>query len=236
MIRAILFDMGGTLDGDGLHWLDRFVSLYRASGVTLPRETLRAAFDAAEASFAGDEAIAQCGIDEMVTRHVQCQFRHLGMDGADRAVVARAARIAGGFVDSVRAAVAVNRPLLAELTDRGFVLGVVSNGCGNVDRLCREFGYSPFFSVVVDSRRAGISKPDPRIFERAVAQLALPAAETLVVGDSFDRDIVPARLAGLRTAWLQPDADHAAPDPSLVDFRLTSLTSLSACLPALAPA
>ena len=25
MVRAILFDMGGTLDGDGQHWLDRFV-------------------------------------------------------------------------------------------------------------------------------------------------------------------------------------------------------------------
>ena len=65
------------------------------------------------------------------------------------------------------------------------------------------------------------------------SQLAVPAADTLAVGDSFDRDIVPARRAGLRTAWLQPDAGRAAPDPSFVDFRLTSLAHLSACLPAL---
>jgi len=231
MMRAILFDMGGTLDGDGLHWLDRFVALYRASGVTLPRDTLRAAFDAAEAAAATDdiEEVAQCGIATMVSRHVRRQLRHLGVDDAPLA-----ARVAGGFVDAVRAATTVNRSLLAHLADRGFLLGVVSNGCGNVDYLCREFGYSPFLSVVVDSRRAGVSKPDPRIFERAVFQLAVRADETLAVGDSFDRDIVPARRAGLRTAWLQPDAQRVAPDPSLVDFRLTSLAGLSACLPALA--
>jgi putative hydrolase of the HAD superfamily len=234
MIRAILFDMGGTLDGDGLHWLDRFVALYRDSGVTLPRETLRAAFDGAEAIAARDEEIAQCGIEAMVARHVRWQFDHLGMnDGHD---TQRAARIVGGFVASVQAATAVNRMLLAELADRGFLLGVVSNGCGNVDRLCQEFGYSPYLSVVVDSRRAGVSKPDPRIFELAASGLAVPAADALAVGDSFERDIVPAKRAGLKAAWLQPDAGRAAPDPSLVDFRLTTLAGLSACLPAMASA
>jgi putative hydrolase of the HAD superfamily len=234
MIRAILFDMGGTLDGDGLHWLDRFVALYRESGVTLPRETLRAAFDAAEAIAAGDDEIAQCGIEAMVSHHVRWQFEHLGMNDADG--VARSSRIVRGFVDSVRGATAANRLLLADLADRGFLLGVVSNGCGNVDRLCQEFGYSPYLSVVVDSRRAGVSKPDPRIFELAVSRLGVPAADALAVGDSFERDVVPARRAGLKAAWLQPDAGRAAPDPSLVDFRLTMLAGLSACLPAMASA
>ena len=35
MIRAILFDMGGTLDGDGVHWLDRFEILYARAGVAV---------------------------------------------------------------------------------------------------------------------------------------------------------------------------------------------------------
>ena len=231
MIRAILFDMGGTLDGDGLHWLDRFVELYRVSGVTPPRDALRAAFDAAEAAAASDDEIARCGIEAMVSRHLRWQMLHLGIDDAPRA-----ATITHDFVSAVRAAATVNRALLADLAGRGFLLGVVSNGCGNVDRLCQEFGYSPYVSVIVDSRRVGISKPDRRIFEHAVSHLGVPAAQTLAVGDSFDRDIVPARRAGLRTAWLQPDARRAAPDPSLVDFRLTCLADLAACVPALVPA
>ena len=45
MIRAILFDMGGTLDGDGQHWQDRFIALYRSFGIELPRQTIGDAFD-----------------------------------------------------------------------------------------------------------------------------------------------------------------------------------------------
>src|SRR5450755_2676387 len=58
MIRAILFDMGGTLDGDGLHWLDRFAGLYQKFGASFPREKVRAAFDEAERRSLSDENIS----------------------------------------------------------------------------------------------------------------------------------------------------------------------------------
>ena len=48
MIRAVLFDLGGTLDGDGLHWLDRFAAMYADAGVFLPGQRVREAFDEAE--------------------------------------------------------------------------------------------------------------------------------------------------------------------------------------------
>ena len=84
MLRAILFDMGGTLDGDGLHWLDRFDELYAGAGVPLPRETLRAAFDDAERQAAVDETIARRDLDDMVDRHVGWQFEHLGRSDDSR--------------------------------------------------------------------------------------------------------------------------------------------------------
>jgi len=220
MIRAVLFDMGGTLDGEGLHWLDRFVDLYQQAGSDLPRERVRSAFDAAEARAAADDDITGAGIDVMATRHVGWQLEHLGI--ADAMLADRLVR---SFVAPIRAAAAENRPLLAELAGRGFLLGVVSNGCGNVDVLCRDYGYSTFLSTIVDSRRAGISKPDPRIFELAAARLGVAPADTLVVGDSFDRDMLPARRAGMSTAWLQPAGDPA-PDPTVVDVHLRRLADL----------
>ena len=74
MIRAILFDMGGTLDGDGQHWLDRFLGLYRAYGIDLPRETIRGAFDQAERQASTDEEIATASLPQMIGRHVQWQL------------------------------------------------------------------------------------------------------------------------------------------------------------------
>src|SRR5207302_286895 len=76
-----------------------------------------------------------------------------------------------GFVSGVRDAAAANASLLRELRTSGLRLGVVSNGCGNVAVLCDDLGYSPYLSVVVDSHRVGVSKPDPAIFVCAAAAL-----------------------------------------------------------------
>ena len=226
MIRAILFDMGGTLDGDGLHWLDRFVDLYAAAGVRLPREVLRAAFDHAEALSATDDIMATASLDQMIERHVGWQLAHVHASGDD--VLRR--RLVDGFVAPVRAVAADNVRLLADLSARGLRLGVVSNGCGNVDVLCAELGYAPYLSVVVDSRRAGLYKPDPAIFIYAAAKMALRPSNVMMVGDSFDRDVRPAKSIGMMTAWLEGPAPRTCPDPSLADVRLRHLAELPAML------
>src|SRR5437870_5572410 len=140
MVRAILFDMGGTLDGEALHWLDRFGNLYANAGIELTRERLRAAFDEAERRSASDEAIASAHLVEMVDRHMRWQFEHLGLEQPD----ALRAALVKAFVAPVEQAADSNRALLRRLKDRGLALGVVSNGCGNVDVLCEDLGYAPY--------------------------------------------------------------------------------------------
>jgi putative hydrolase of the HAD superfamily len=225
MIRAILFDMGGTLDGDGQHWLERFVALYRAAGVALPRETLRGAFDEAERRANSDSTIASSDFRQMIELYVKWQLDHLGLtnSGLEQKLIA-------GFSAPVREAVAANVQLLTELAERGFELGVVSNGCGNVDKLCADFGYTPFLSAIVDSRCVGVCKPDPAIFTYALQKLGREPGETMMVGDSFERDIVPAKRLGMKTAWLEGAERRDCPDPSLVDFRLRALGDLRAAL------
>ena len=225
MIRAILFDMGGTLDGDGQHWLDRFVSLYHAAGVTLPRETLRGAFDEAERRANLDQTIASSDFRQMIALYVKWQLAHLGLTN-DRLEE----QLITGFSAPVRKAASANVQLLAELRERGFELGVVSNGCGNVENLCADFGYAPFLSVIVDSRRIGVSKPDPAIFVHAAEKIGRNPGEIMMVGDSFDRDIRPAKQIGMKTAWLEGVEPRDCPDPSLVDIRLRLLADLRGAL------
>jgi len=233
MNRAILFDMGGTLDGDGLHWLDRFGALYAEAGVRLPRETLRAAFDTAERLAATDETMASARLDEMLDRHVAWQFGALGT-GPYAALVNEPLRrrIVSEFAAIVRRAAAVNVQILAQLRARGFLLGVVSNGCGNVEVLCGDLGYAPFLSLVVDSQRVGLFKPDPAIYLHAASRLALPPSSILMVGDSFDRDVRPAKSIGMRTAWLRGPVAGPSPDGTSADFVLQALNELPAALDA----
>jgi putative hydrolase of the HAD superfamily len=225
MIRAILFDMGGTLDGDGQHWLERFIALYREFGVDLPRETLRSAFDEAERQSAKSREILSADFRQMIQLYVKWQLAHLALNDP-----ALEQHLIGGFTAPVKKAVTANVQLLAELAGRDFELGVVSNGCGNVEALCADFGYTPFLSVVVDSRRVGISKPDPAIFSFAAERLGRDAETILMVGDSFERDVVPAKKVGMKTAWLEGPDSRPCPDPTVVDLRLKRLADLSALL------
>ena len=227
MIRAILFDMGGTLDGDGLHWLERFLALYRTFGVEFPRETIREAFDEAERKSAQDETIASSNLAEMTELHVKWQLAHLELNDP-----ALERHLVEGFITPVRKAAVENAQLLATLVERGFELGVVSNGCGNVEKLCADFGYTPFLSLIVDSRHVALFKPDPAIFRHAAEKLGGDPATIMMVGDSFERDVVPAKKAGLKTAWLEGPAPRECPDPSLVDLHLRRLADLPAALSA----
>lgn len=227
MIHAILFDMGGTLDGDGVHWLDRFVALYGDFGAEFPRDVIRHAFDEAERRSAVDEGIVSADLPRMIELHVKWQLAHLGLNNSDLE-----RHLIEGFVTPVRKAAAANAQLLATLVARGFTLGVVSNGCGNVEKLCADFGYAPFLSVIVDSRPAGLFKPDPAIFLHAAEKLGGDPGTMMMVGDSFDRDVRPAKKAGMKTAWLQGMEPRECPEPGLVDLHLRRLADLPAALSA----
>ena len=168
MLRAILFDMGGTLDGDGVDWLNRFQGLYAEADAALEWHAVRAAFDHAEQRSSADDKMCSAGLDGMLFRHVGWQLEYLRVSdpGLQR-------RIASDFGDAVRRLAGRHLEVLAKLHARGLQLGVVSNGCGNVEVLCRELGYSAWLAVVVDSKRVGVAKPDPAIFELAAARLGV---------------------------------------------------------------
>src|SRR5262245_490000 len=108
MIRAILFDMGGTLDGDGVHWLDRFERAYAEAGVTVSRNALRAGFDDAERRMAVDEAIGTTDLQTMLAQHVAWQFDYLGCVDQERQ-----SEIVARCLASIRATVHTHRALLA---------------------------------------------------------------------------------------------------------------------------
>jgi FMN phosphatase YigB (HAD superfamily) len=223
-LQAIFFDLGGTLDG-GVHWLDRFLALYFDLGIELPRERIRQAFDAAEQRSSSDAEIANADLTAMVALHVKWQLEHLHLTEPGLAQ-----RLVEKFVAPMKVAAAANRRLLADLIALGFKLGVVSNGCGNVAKLCADFGYAPYLSVIIDSRRIGLYKPDPAIFIHAAKEIVCEPETILMVGDSFARDVRPAKAVGMKTAWLDNAGREECPEPGLVDFRLRELSELSQIL------
>lgn len=87
-------------------------------------------------------------------------------------------------------------PTLIALTRRSLKLGVVSNWDDRLRPLLVRLGLAPYFSSLVISYEVGAAKPDPRVFRRAAAELAVAPGELLHVGDSRELDVLGARKIG----------------------------------------
>ena len=223
-IRGILLDYGGTLDGPASHWLDRFVELYREAGIERPFAEIKEAFYQADDASYAEPGLAGVGLLPLMEFHVGRQLRALGIDQPQLQ-----RRLVDRFVEMSAAALTASRAVLQLLASR-FRLGVVSNFYGNVDRILADAGIAPLLSVIVDSQRVGLSKPDPRLYTYAVDALGVPAAEILHVGDSYERDVVAAQRAGLRTAWLVAHRPAPQPPGPAPDLCIRSLDELLAYL------
>ena len=93
-------------------------------------------------------------------------------------------------------------PFLKE-AQKDFRLGVLSNFDRRLFSILQGLGLSSFFEIVVSSSEARAQKPDGKIFQLAIEKLALPASETLHIGDSRKADYEGAQASGLRAIHLQ---------------------------------
>ena len=101
----------------------------------------------------------------------------------------------------------------ALICDTGFSPGRV------VRRLLDRAGLLGLLEVHVFSDEAGVPKPHPRVFQQALAPLAVAPGEALHVGDLRRTDVAGARGAGLGSVRIRqhhddrsehPEADHVA--------------------------
>ncbi len=94
------------------------------------------------------------------------------------------------------------RELLASLRSRGIRTGLLTNGFSETHReKIAVLGLVESFDAIFIADEVGMLKPDPMLFAHACAQLKSSPSRTVMVGDRYDRDIVGAHQAGIRTIW-----------------------------------
>ena len=92
---------------------------------------------------------------------------------------------------------------LQALKARGIRIGVCSDNTAELQfRKLRVLGIGSYFDFVVTSAEAGIEKPDPKIFERALQKADCAPEECLFVGDVYKKDVLGPEKAGMRALWL----------------------------------
>lgn len=95
-------------------------------------------------------------------------------------------------------------PVLQSLKESGYLLGVISNSDGQVERLLRRVSLAEHFDFIVDSGRERVEKPHPAIFQIALQRGCLEPSEAVYVGDIYSIDIVGASRAGLKGILMDP--------------------------------
>ena len=94
-------------------------------------------------------------------------------------------------------------PALKKLSDTTIQMGIITHGDSENQRLkLKKAGVTDFFSPIVISSEVGISKPDLKIFQKAMELANSSESETWYIGDSLEHDIVPARKLGINTLYL----------------------------------
>lgn len=226
-VKGIIFDYGGTIDSNGLHWAEVIWNAYREAAVPVDYAPFRDAYVHGERTL-GRNPIVQPhhNFRDMLALKIRLQTEWLVENGhldAAHATPQTVDALTDATYRFARQSVEAARPLLEALHSR-YPLVLVSNFYGNIETVLKDFRLDGYFSSIIESAVVGIRKPDPAIFRLGLEKLGLDARAVVVIGDSYDKDIVPATTLHCQTIWLKnigwaPYTGQETADAVITDFR-----------------
>ena len=239
IIRAILFDFGGTLMYGRRNWTpivakadDALTNHLRSQGLDISVNTFSSEFRKRL-----NEYFTQRANDLLETTYTFVLRELLKDKGYDD--------VSGDFLrnalDALFAVTQENWDLeddaistLKTLREKGYSLGIVSNAGDDTDvqKLAQGFGITKYFDFILTSAACSYRKPHPRIFELALSNWYCLPNEAVMIGDNLDADVRGAQEAGLYGVWLSRRADPKTEEQEQVrpDASLSSLTEFPALL------
>jgi putative hydrolase of the HAD superfamily len=224
-IRGVLFDYGGTIDSNGVHWAEVMWQAYQHENVPVTKELFREAYIHGERTLGKNPLIKphHTFLDILrVKVDIQMGWIENGGSGGNRGSREKKSvtqlfsysaiqqnrgngereHIADYCYGYARSSVERAHPVIEWIAGR-YPVVLVSNFYGNLAAVLQDFGIDRFFPVIIESAVVGVRKPDPQIFRLGVEALRLREDEVVVIGDSYDKDIIPATAVGCQTIWLK---------------------------------
>ena len=211
MIKAVFFDFYKTLSVHGEESFEASLQkIAERYGVKINWERYEAAvaslFTDTSASSPANHSLLEW-LTTVITR--ECEFiRELGVQGHVEQIAWELLQ-SGHPLFGVTNAILYDDvvPTLEHLRDAGFKLAIVSNWDTPLDPLTERLGIADYFDAIIASHdtRVRSEKPDPHIFNYALAAVGVSAEEVVHVGDTYEADIVGARDVGIRPILLDRD-------------------------------
>ncbi len=109
-----------------------------------------------------------------------------------------------------------------------YALHLISNGFKESSELkVGTTNIGGYFQNIIISEIVGVNKPDPAIFEHALALAGTTKNESLMIGDSLEADVYGALNFGMDAIYFNP---FNAPKPDNVPLQVTHLKELTPIL------
>jgi putative hydrolase of the HAD superfamily len=114
---------------------------------------------------------------------------------------------------------------ILEYLNPKYQLHIITNGFAEVQSLkLQNSKIAHFFNTVTSSEEVGLKKPHPIIFETALDKARVPAERSIMIGDTFEADILGAERAGMNTLFFNYRKDEV-PSNYKVVHNLTEIKS-----------
>lgn len=231
-VKGVLIDFGGTIDTDGRHWYKVFKQAYSCVAPAIEDALLRQAYVYAERTLGKNPIInSQFTFYKTLETKLSLQTDFLRENGCSVTEVQ-----SKNILDCCYSVVTTNinkvaRPELESLSER-CPLVLVTNFYGNMNSVLKEFGLDSYFTGIVESAVEGVRKPNPDIFRIAVNRLGVLPADTVMIGDSLSKDILPAMEVGCKSVWLKGEQweDESVSATCSPNFTITTLRGISKLL------
>ena len=115
-----------------------------------------------------------------------------------------------------------------QLRRQGVKLALITNGDAQEQRRkINRFNLAPLFDVVIVEGEFGIGKPEPQVYHHAMTELGVGPAETWMVGDNLEWEVIVPKSLGIYTVWVdfakQGLPGHTAAKPDRIIHLLSEL-------------
>lgn len=210
MTEGYIFDYGGTIDTEGCHWGMKIWHAYERLNLPIQEKMYRDAYVFGERTLGKNPIIKpHFTFLQTLKEKIKLQTEYLAQQGAIAATGFALEKIRNEIVEilynEVKHTVSESKDVLVKLKEN-YPLVLVSNFYGNIEVVLSEFQLDGIFQEIIESAVVKVRKPDPRIYELGIEAINLPAQNVIVVGDSYDKDIVPAHSIGCKTIWIKGES------------------------------
>ena len=214
MIKAVFFDLYGTLAGFNPSRYEIQSAACAAFGIRVTPEGILAGYAMADAHLNEQNATNPLRVmDESSRDRFFAEYERLVLQGAGVDVTSeRALQIWRGVR---RQPYQLTRfddvlPALELLKSRGLTLGMISNINRDSAEMTESLGLEKHLDFAVTSVEVGAEKPHPPIFLAALDRAGAQAHEAVHVGDQISSDVEGARGVGIKPVLLDRDGNHKA--------------------------